>query len=54
MANPKTQLSKPEEAAGDEPSQGPSLVVLYSFIALALVLATVIAALIVLPFYLRR
>ena len=48
------KLNKPEDAAEDEPSQGPSLLVLYSFVALALVLATVCAALIVLPFYLRR
>lgn len=38
----------------EEPSRGPSLVVLYSCVALALLLALACAAMIVLPFYLRR
>jgi hypothetical protein len=43
-----------KEEAGDEPSRGPNLVLLYSLIALALAVAIGIAALIVLPFYQRR
>ena len=38
----------------DEPSQGPSLLLLYILIALALAAAIALAAWIVLPFYLRR
>lgn len=43
-----------EESPGDEPSQGPNLVLLYSLIALAMAVAIGLAALIVRPFYLRR
>jgi len=39
---------------GGESKSGPSLVLLYSLIALALAVAIGIAALIVRPFYLRR
>ena len=51
--------SKPEDrnsdrAEEDEASQGPSLVLMYSLVALALLLAIGCAAMIVLPFYLRR
>lgn len=45
---------KTEGPENDEPSKGPSLVLMYSLIALAIVVATAIAAIIVLPFYLRR
>lgn len=41
--------AEPEEA-----SKGPSLVLMYSLILLAMLVATAIAAMIVLPFYLRR
>ena len=41
-------------AGNEEPSKGPSLVLMYSLIALAIVVAFAIAAMIVLPFYLRR
>ncbi len=54
MVESNSQLKPPEHPADEEPSQGPSLVVLYSFVALALVLATICAAMIVLPFYLHR
>jgi hypothetical protein len=37
-----------------EPAKGPSLTLLYGVIALALAAAIGLAALIVLPFYLRR
>ncbi len=42
------------EPAEEEPPRGPNLALLYSLIALAMVVATAIAALIVLPFYRRR
>jgi len=54
MGDSDIHLEKPEVPAGDEPSQGPSLVLIYSIVALALVLATFCAAMIVLPFYLHR
>ena len=40
--------------AGEEPAQGPNLVLLYSLIALALAVAIGLALLIVWPFYMRR
>jgi hypothetical protein len=40
--------------ADDEPSKGPNLVLLYSLLGLAFVIAIVLAAFIVLPFYHRR
>ncbi len=43
-----------KDDAVEEPSQGPSLTLLYSLLALALLVATGFAALIVLPFYRRR
>jgi len=46
-ADPKTET-------GDEPAQGPNLVLLYSLIALALAVAIGLALLIVWPFYMRR
>lgn len=48
------QNRKIESADDDEPSKGPSLLLMYSLIALAMLVATAIAAIIVLPFYLRR
>lgn len=50
MSNPTPQIEAREEKA----SRGPNLVLIYSLIALALVAAIGIAALIVMPFYLRR
>ena len=53
-------MSDPERPAGqvgeppDEPPQGPSLKLLYGLILLALIAATGIALMIVLPFYERR
>jgi hypothetical protein len=51
-------MSNPRHDSGTDNDQdearGPSLKLLYGFIALALVAAIAIAALIVLPFYLRR
>jgi hypothetical protein len=43
-----------EPSSEDEPSNGPNLVLLYSFLALALAVAIGIAVSIVLPFYHRR
>ncbi len=48
------EIKKTEDASAEEPSRGPSLVIIYSLVGLALVLATIFAGLIVLPFYLRR
>lgn len=45
---------KEKSAENEEPSRGPSLILMYSLIALAILVATAIAAMIVLPFYLRR
>lgn len=52
-------MNKPPEEAQQnlpvpKPSGGPNLVVLYSLIAAALLVAIGLAALIVLPFYQRR
>jgi len=46
--------SSQEDESGDEPGRGPSLILLYSLIALALAVAIGLALLIVLPFYGRR
>ncbi|HEU5350309.1 MAG TPA: hypothetical protein VFU55_01840 [Terracidiphilus sp.] len=48
------QSSAPEPEPGDPPSQGPSLVVLYSILGLVLLVSMFIAALIIRPFALRR
>ena len=42
------------EKEQDEPSRGPNLTLIYSLMALALLVAIGCAALIVLPFYHRR
>ena len=44
-------MSDPED---EKPQQGPNLKLIYALIGLALVLAVGVAALIVMPFYLRR
>ncbi len=53
MSNPELPDNKLNEPAEDEPSQGPSLVLLYTLVLLALALAIACAAMIVLPFYRR-
>lgn len=50
---PSSESSQPK-LEPEEPSKGPSLILMYTLIALAILLATAIAAIIVLPFYLRR
>lgn len=45
---------KSDRTENDEPSRGPNLVLMYSLIALAILVAFGCAAMIVLPFYLRR
>jgi len=50
MSNRENNPSEQEE----EPQKGPNLVLLYSLIALALVVAIGFAVMIVMPFYLRR
>jgi hypothetical protein len=54
MSDPQRRISRPEDAHSDSPSQGVSLALLYSLLALALAAAIAFAALIVLPFYRRR
>jgi hypothetical protein len=54
MTNPEPPRAGPEPADEEEPSKGPNLILLYSLIAIALVVAMGFAALIVLPFYRRR
>ena len=54
MGETDVQLSGRDDGADEEPQKGPSLVLIYSLVALALVVATIVAAMIVLPFYLRR
>jgi len=49
----RTEAGRRDESGG-EPSKGPSLALLYSFIVLALAAAIGLALLIVLPFYRRR
>ena len=53
MDNADRPGTDPKDAGGEEPAQGPNLVLLYSLIALALAAAIAIAILIVLPFYRR-
>jgi hypothetical protein len=43
-----------QDASSDPSTKGPSLILLYSLIALALAVAIGLAVLIVRPFYLRR
>jgi len=54
MSDPDQQPSGPASDSGDKTSQGPSLTLLYSLIALALAAAIGFAMLIVLPFYHRH
>lgn len=54
--NDREQIEKkePGKPADGPPSRGPSLALLYTLVGIALLTATVLAALIVLPFYLHR
>ncbi|HET7105058.1 MAG TPA: hypothetical protein VFI20_13295 [Terracidiphilus sp.] len=52
VAVTKPEILPPED--GGNKSQGPSLTLLYSLLALMLLVATAAAALIVLPFYIHR
>jgi hypothetical protein len=52
MSNPDVTPTQQERPEAER--QGPSLVLMYGLVALALVLAVGFAALIVLPFHLRR
>ena len=54
MSEPEKPQPGPGEEVGDEPSAGPNLKLIYGLIALALVIAIAVAALIVMPFYMRR
>jgi hypothetical protein len=54
MSDPERPPSGPGNHSQDPPSQGPSLMLLYSLIVLALIVAIGLAMMIVLPFYHRR
>ncbi len=54
MSNPEQSQDKKADAAEEEPSQGPNLILLYSIVAIAIAAAIGFALLIVLPFYHRR
>ena len=54
MSDRSPSAGKQKDASVGEPSRGPSLTLLYSLIAIALLVAIGIAALIVLPFHRRR
>jgi hypothetical protein len=54
MSKPTPPAQDPQNGPEEKPPSGPNLVLMYALIALALLTATVIAAFIVLPFYLRR
>jgi len=54
MNHMQPESKKSDGSENDEPSRGPNLVLMYSLIALAILLAFGCAAMIVLPFYLRR
>ncbi len=51
---PGPEADPPQTPFEEEPSQGPSLTLLYSLIALALAVAIGFAIMIVLPFHHRR
>ena len=54
MSDPERPPSGLGDDSQDSPSQGPSLTLLYSLIAIALAVAIGLAMMIVLPFYHRR
>jgi len=54
MSEPERPNAGPEDEMLDNPSPGPNLKLIYSLIALALLLAIGFAAMIVWPFYARR
>jgi hypothetical protein len=54
MSDPERQPDSPASDPEDSPQQGPSLTLIYSLIALALIAAIGFALLIVAPFYHRR
>ncbi len=53
MNEPERREESTEDAAEQNP-RGPSLTLLYSLVALALIAAMAIATMIVMPFYRRR
>lgn len=54
MDKPEPEDRKSDNTESEEPSKGPNLILIYSLIVLAILVAAAIAAIIVLPFYLRR
>ena len=53
MNEEKPSIATSDET-GEEPKRGPNLILVYSLIVLAMIVATVIAAFVVLPFYRHR
>lgn len=54
MSNSDAERPRLAEEEDEAPSKGPNLVLIYSLLGLALIIATVVAAFIVFPFYQRR
>lgn len=54
MDRPEPEHRISQGSQDEEPSKGPNLVLLYSLLALALLVAIFCAGMIVLPFYLHR
>jgi hypothetical protein len=54
MSDPEPRTPPLANDREDAPSQGPNLILIYSFIALALATAIGFALLVVMPFYHRR
>ncbi len=54
MNNHESTPTEPDPEHDESPSKGPNLVLLYSILALALLVAIGLAVSIVLPFYHRR
>ena len=54
MSDPGSVHPHTDSEQEDEPSKGPNLILLYSLLGLAMMIAAALAAWIVLPFYHRR
>jgi hypothetical protein len=54
MSDSQRGAENPDSGPDSGPDRGPNLTLIYSLIGLALILAIGFAALVVLPFYLRR
>ena len=54
MSNPDPATAKPAREHEDPQSSGPNLMLIYSLLGLAILIAMIVAAFIVLPFYQHR